>query len=51
MGLLNGSRGMRLKFDKEEEEEEEEFHQPYAKVNVLQAAAKIEHDLLLERSP
>ena len=49
MGLLNGSRGMRLKFDKEEEEEE--FHQPYAKVNVLQAAAKIEHDLLLERSP
>jgi hypothetical protein len=47
IGLLNGSRGTRLKFDKGEEV----FDQPYAKVTVLQAAAKIEHDLILERSP
>lgn len=47
IGLLNGSRGTRLKFEKEGEV----FDQSYAKVTVLQAAAKIEHGLLLERSP
>ena len=45
IGLLSSSRGTRLQFDKDV------FEQPHAKATVLQAAAKIEKGLRLERSP
>ena len=48
MGLFSGNRGTRLQFDKEGNVSE----QPYAKVTVLEAAAKIEKGLpIFERSP
>jgi hypothetical protein len=48
MGLFSGNRGTRLQFDKEGNISE----QPYAKVTMLEAAAKIEKSLpIFENSP